>query len=74
MDKHFGLVFMLRTYLGIASNIVRPHAREDRKSIGAERCVRTCKYMNLFASPVFQNICPVERQRSNSRKALRNLR
>ncbi|KAF9529242.1 DNA/RNA polymerase [Crepidotus variabilis] len=37
MDKQFGLVFLLRTYLGIASNVVRPHAREERKSIGSER-------------------------------------
>lgn len=37
MDKQFGLVFLLRTYLGIASNIVQPIQREERKSIGAER-------------------------------------
>lgn len=37
MDKQFGLVFLLRTYLGISSNVVQPHAREERKSIGAER-------------------------------------
>lgn len=37
MDKEFGLTFLLRTYLGIASNVVRPHMREERKSIGAER-------------------------------------
>jgi DNA polymerase kappa len=37
MDKQFGLVFLLRTYLGIASNHVQPYAREERKSIGAER-------------------------------------
>ncbi|RXW21284.1 hypothetical protein EST38_g4573 [Candolleomyces aberdarensis] len=37
MDKQFGLIFLLRTYLGIASNIVEPYAREERKSIGAER-------------------------------------
>lgn len=39
MDKHFGLVFMLRTYLGIASNVVQPWVREERKSIGSERSV-----------------------------------
>ena len=38
MDKHFGLGFLLRTYLGVASNIVQPHQRDERKSIGAERC------------------------------------
>ena len=39
MDKQFGLVFLLRTYLGIASNVVQAHRREERKSIGAERYV-----------------------------------
>ncbi|KAF6760313.1 DNA polymerase kappa [Ephemerocybe angulata] len=37
MDREFGLVFLLRTFLGIASNVVQPHLREERKSIGAER-------------------------------------
>lgn len=37
MDKYFGVRFMLRTYLGIASNVVQPWAREERKSIGSER-------------------------------------
>ncbi|KAG1731472.1 IMS-domain-containing protein [Suillus paluster] len=37
MDKQFGLVFLLRTYLGVASNVVQPIQREERKSIGAER-------------------------------------
>lgn len=37
MDKHFGLHFLLQAYLGIASNIVQPGQREERKSIGAER-------------------------------------
>ncbi|KAJ7593924.1 IMS-domain-containing protein [Mycena floridula] len=37
LDKQFGLKFLLQTYLGIASNIVEPNLREDRKSIGAER-------------------------------------
>ncbi|PBK73871.1 DNA/RNA polymerase [Armillaria solidipes] len=37
MDKQFGLHFLLRTHLGIASNNVQPHQREERKSIGAER-------------------------------------
>ncbi|KAI0049981.1 DNA/RNA polymerase [Auriscalpium vulgare] len=36
MDKQFGLHFMLRTHLGIASNVVQPWLREERKSIGAE--------------------------------------
>ncbi|KAF9459808.1 hypothetical protein BDZ94DRAFT_1284217 [Collybia nuda] len=37
MDKEFGLRFLIRTYLGISSNVVQPHRREERKSIGAER-------------------------------------
>ncbi|KZT29016.1 DNA/RNA polymerase [Neolentinus lepideus HHB14362 ss-1] len=37
MDKYFGLQFLLRTHLGIASNSVQPVQREERKSIGAER-------------------------------------
>ncbi|TFK68694.1 DNA/RNA polymerase [Pluteus cervinus] len=37
MDKQFGLHFLLRIYLGISSNVVKPHQREERKSIGAER-------------------------------------
>ncbi|THH16729.1 hypothetical protein EW146_g3950 [Bondarzewia mesenterica] len=31
------LLFMMRTYLGIASNVVEPWQREERKSIGTER-------------------------------------
>ena len=38
MDKQFGLHFLLQAYLGIASNVVEPHTRDERKSIGAERC------------------------------------
>ncbi|KAK7057229.1 IMS-domain-containing protein [Favolaschia claudopus] len=37
MDKQFGLIHLLRTHLGIASNTVQPPQREERKSIGAER-------------------------------------
>jgi DNA polymerase kappa len=37
MDKTFGLHGLLRIYLGIGSNVVQPHQREERKSIGAER-------------------------------------
>lgn len=40
MDKQFGLRFLLRTYLGIASNEVKPYERNERKSIGAERSSR----------------------------------
>jgi DNA polymerase kappa len=38
MDKEFGLTFLLKTYLGIASNVVQPGQREERKSVGSERC------------------------------------
>ncbi|OCH87051.1 DNA/RNA polymerase [Obba rivulosa] len=41
MDKEFGLHFLLQTYLGIASNVVQPYQREERKSIGAERTFST---------------------------------
>lgn len=40
MDKQFGLHYLLKTYLGISSNEVRPPQREERKSIGSERCVK----------------------------------
>lgn len=39
MDKQFGVHFMLRTHLGIASNVVQAGQREERKSVGAERSV-----------------------------------
>ncbi|KAI8993891.1 DNA/RNA polymerase [Trametes punicea] len=37
LDRQFGLEFLLQAYLGIASNVVQPGQREERKSIGAER-------------------------------------
>lgn len=37
LDNQFGLRHLLQTHLGIASNVVEPHQREERKSIGAER-------------------------------------
>ncbi|KAM5540203.1 hypothetical protein V8D89_006022 [Ganoderma adspersum] len=37
MDKQFGLMFLLQSYLGIASNVVEPWQREEKKSIGSER-------------------------------------
>ncbi|PIL35892.1 transcription factor [Ganoderma sinense ZZ0214-1] len=39
MDKQFGLMFLLQSYLGIASNVVEPWQREEKKSIGSERQV-----------------------------------
>ncbi|KAH7888691.1 IMS-domain-containing protein [Phlebopus sp. FC_14] len=50
MDKQFGLLFLLRTYLGIASNIVRPGQREERKSIGAERTFRALSDPRMILS------------------------
>ncbi|GJE97755.1 DNA polymerase IV [Phanerochaete sordida] len=41
MDRYFGLHFLLQTYLGIASNVVEPGQREERKSIGSERTFHT---------------------------------
>ncbi|KAI0302716.1 hypothetical protein BC826DRAFT_1089789 [Russula brevipes] len=35
--RAIGLHSMLRVYLGIASNVVQPWAREEKKSIGSER-------------------------------------
>ncbi|KAF9263393.1 DNA/RNA polymerase [Marasmius fiardii PR-910] len=46
MDKHFGLHHLLQTYLGIACNVVKPHSREERKSIGAERTFNPIKDKN----------------------------
>ncbi|KAI1795665.1 DNA/RNA polymerase [Ganoderma leucocontextum] len=37
MDKQFGLMFLLQSYLGIASNVVEPWQRDEKKSIGSER-------------------------------------
>ncbi|KAG1812401.1 uncharacterized protein BJ212DRAFT_1448109 [Suillus subaureus] len=55
MDKQFGLVFLLRTYLGIASNVVQPIQREEKKSIGAERGGWTGKTVTLkFKLDTFQ--------------------
>ena len=59
MDKHFGMHFLLQTYLGIASNIVEPGQREERKSIGAERYVlhtRTYFYFSNSNTRTFHAI------------------
>ena len=32
-------MFLYKAHLGIASNVVQPYQREERKSIGAERYV-----------------------------------
>ena len=36
MDKQLGPMFLLGTHLGVASNVVQAHQRDERKSIGAE--------------------------------------
>ncbi|KAF8348380.1 DNA/RNA polymerase [Amanita rubescens] len=41
MDKHFGLAFLSRTYLGIASNVVQAHQREERKEHWGREVYRT---------------------------------
>ena len=51
MDKQFGLTFLLQAHLGIASNVVEPWQREERKSIGAERYGRITLLILLFLSP-----------------------
>jgi len=40
LDKQFGLHSLLRVFLGIASNVVQPWVREEKKSIGSERTFR----------------------------------
>ncbi|KAF9227351.1 DNA/RNA polymerase [Gyrodon lividus] len=50
MDRQFGLKFLLRTFLGIASNVVKPGQREERKSIGAERTFRALKDEQMILS------------------------
>ncbi|KAG9316623.1 DNA/RNA polymerase [Chiua virens] len=50
MDKQFGLRFLLRTYLGITSNVVQAGRREERKSIGAERTFRALSDKHLIFS------------------------
>ncbi|KAF8444610.1 hypothetical protein L210DRAFT_3530321 [Boletus edulis BED1] len=50
MDKQFGLRFLLRTYLGIASNVVQTGRREERKSIGAERTFRALSDKQMILS------------------------
>ncbi|KDQ10070.1 hypothetical protein BOTBODRAFT_36509 [Botryobasidium botryosum FD-172 SS1] len=41
LDKELGLKSLLRAYLGIASNVVEPWARESTKSVGSERTFKT---------------------------------
>ena len=57
MDKQFGLMFLLRTYLGVASNVVQAHRREERKSIGAERFIHSLFIFKFIFSYSLQNIC-----------------
>jgi DNA polymerase kappa len=37
MDHWFGFRGLCKAYLGIASNLVEPYKREERKSVGVER-------------------------------------
>lgn len=59
MDKYFGLHFLLQAYLGIASNVVRPYQREERKSIGAERQVPTYGCLPTQPDPVYRTFSPL---------------
>ncbi|KAL5528151.1 hypothetical protein ACEPAF_7287 [Sanghuangporus sanghuang] len=43
MDHYFWKSFLYSAYLGIASNVVEPYSREERKSIGAERTFNPIK-------------------------------
>ena len=54
LDKYCGLNFLLRAYLGVTSNVVQPHSREERKSIGAERYAME-KIYNFLARSLFIN-------------------
>ncbi|KAL1411451.1 hypothetical protein Q8F55_002407 [Vanrija albida] len=40
MDHWFGFRGLCKAYLGIASNVVEPYKREERKSVGVERTFR----------------------------------
>jgi DNA polymerase kappa len=51
MDKWLGMHFLFNTYLGIASNVVQPYQREERKSIGAERYVHDVGHDTKIQSP-----------------------
>jgi DNA polymerase kappa len=50
LDKQFGLDSLLRVYLGVASNVVQPWAREERKSIGSERSLVLCTHNDVLSS------------------------
>ena len=56
MDKQFGLMVLLRTYLGVASNVVQAHQREERKSIGAERSDHSLVIIKLMFLRSLQNL------------------
>ena len=57
MDKQFGLMFLLRTHLGVASNVVQAYQREERKSIGAERSIHSLFVFKFIFSHALQNFC-----------------
>lgn len=63
----------MRTYLGIASNDVRPHSREERKSIGAERYgILIFSAVHASSLAWFQDFCYFGRKRQNSWKTNRD--
>lgn len=79
MDKgqEFGLKFLLQTYLGIASNSVLPRQRDERKSIGSERCV-SIRLVVVYDSPVISGHSPPSAARNtyskSSKKSVKSLR
>ena len=66
MDKTFHLPSLLRTYLGIASNVVQPYAREERKSIGAERTFNTLEDEEKILAKLDEVADELEKDMKNS--------
>src|SRR3954447_8636167 len=69
MDKIFDLNWLLRTYLGIASNVVQPHTREEVKSIGSERL----KLLAVIQPIVFISPCRTFNPLSDKARILQKL-
>ena len=62
MDKQFGLIFLLRTHLGVASNVVQAHQREERKSIGAERFNHSLLIIKFFFHTHCRTFAPIDQK------------
>ena len=59
MDKQFGLMFLLRTHLGVASNVVQAHQRDERKSIGAERSIYSLSVFKFVFHTHHRTFAPI---------------